>query len=101
MQAYLKKFFAELGYLSSYERFTQLPSGAAITIPAADAVSITTNAPLSLLIVPAGEGATPITVQTNNLFVLDSPFVSITISDVDGAVPAVRVTGFSKQTQES
>jgi len=98
----IRKHFAFEGLEVCYERFVQLQVGAAITVPTADAVCVTTKSQISLLIVPNVLGATPYSVLVNSLFVLDDPFASITISDVDGTVPVVRVTGFAmQQTQES
>lgn len=96
MNCNFKGYFLDKGYRESYDRFVQLPAGDLITVPAADAIHISSSAPISVTITPSGLGATPFTTQVNSLFVLDSPFISVTISDVDGTVPVVRIAGFTQ-----
>lgn len=96
MDCNFKGYFLNKGFRESYDRFVQLPAGDLVTVPAADAIGITSTRPISVTIAPSAVGSTPFTIQVNGLFVLDSPFTSVTIGDVDGTVPVVRVAGFTK-----
>lgn len=92
----IKAFFNSLGMSDSYDRFTQVSAGALITVPSADAVAIQTNQPVSVMIVPITTGDPTLIIQVNRLFILDTPFASLTISVPGSATAIVRVNGFTQ-----
>lgn len=94
----LKAYFLAKGYSITYDRFVQLPAGDLITTPAADAILVESSGQFSITVTPSAQGSTPFTVLVDSLFISDGPFTSVTISDVDGTVPVVRIAGFTKQS---
>lgn len=92
----IKAYFGSLGLNDSYDRFTQVSAGALITVPAADAVAIQTDQLVSVMIVPIESGSPTLTFQVNHLFVMDTPFASLTISVPGSATAIVRVNGFTQ-----